>query len=45
MFLFGTLNHTLEIPNPKSQTPNPNFEKLPAWNWDLELGIWDLGFA
>src|SRR5438132_1906245 len=27
-----------EIPNPKSQAPNPNV-------WDLGFGLWDLGFS
>src|SRR5687768_391288 len=36
-----------QIPNPKSQTPNPNAIAA-DWDlfgtWDLVIGIWDLGF-
>jgi len=32
--------------NPKSQIPNPKSQKLQIGIcWDLELGIWDLGFG
>src|SRR5215471_8657124 len=39
MSLFGTQNHSLEIPDPKCPVPNPNTKLA------LEVGIWDLGFA
>src|SRR5262245_16447652 len=43
MSLFGTNNHTLEIPNPKSQTPNPNLEISRIAIRAFGFGIWDLG--
>src|SRR5258705_2787189 len=32
-----------KIAKPKCQTPNPNFQV--GISWDLEFGIWDLGFT
>jgi hypothetical protein len=46
----GAARHTNE--NPKSQIPNPKSKKTKVSKatsesrfWDLELGIWDLGFT
>jgi hypothetical protein len=39
-------NADWQVPNPKSQIPNPNLRKTSEWlGWDLDLGIWDLGFV
>jgi hypothetical protein len=37
-------NPKTQIPNPKTQVPTRH--ELGSWDlsWDLELGIWDLGF-
>src|SRR4030095_17046378 len=34
-----------QIPNPKSQDPNPNVHNAFGISWGLGFGVWVLGFA
>jgi hypothetical protein len=42
----GEAGRKWSLAEKKSQTPNPKPQIKKIWRrWDLELGIWDLGFG